>query len=386
MAPAATPALGGAARRRQNRSGDPRRTRLANTPAVRPPAVGRVEEQPAAADHAAIPASAVASFPHPPPLGGVPVQGWHRPETEVALRSLAIPLARAGLVKPEDWKGHGTTPSSVLRNAWQRIIRSARRNAPDAINVHLALHPWAQLLDRLGEAPTAREEQTVCVLVDSGTCHIASMDTVAAHWGRPAARVVATALHRGLGRVINVWDPNDLAWLAEHWVECLDCYDDDPKERRFALDRIATFAKIHAAVEKLYISPRSRSELRRHLHALPAGSIRRAAAGLLTTSRAPRKLCPTRAMNRLQGDQGYPSAAVLVTKGTNDVVRHAYDEVQSSAMNSGESAGPHAAILIDTSSPARLTAGIQQFYRVLRTLAWGEHLMAAIGELQGERP
>jgi hypothetical protein len=91
-------------------------------------------------------------------------------------------------------------------------------------------------------------------------------------------------------------------------------------------------------------------------------------------------------MNRLQGDQGYPSAAVLVTKGTNDVVRHAYDEVQSSAMNSGESAGPHAAILIDTSSPARLTAGIQQFNRVLRTLAWGEHLMAAIGELQGERP
>jgi hypothetical protein len=303
----------------------------------------------------------------------------------MALRSLAIPLANAGLLKPEDWKGPGTTPSSVLRNAWQRIIRSARRNAPDAINVHLSVHPWAQVLERLGQSPTAREERTVCVLIDSGICHIASMDTVATHWGRPAARVVATALHRGLGRVINVWDPNDLAWLAEHWVECLDCYDDDPKERRWALERIATFSKIHSAVEKLYVSPRSRSELRRHLHALPAGSIRRAAAGLLTTSRAPKKLWPTRALERLGRDQGYPSAAVLVTKGVNDVVLHAYHEVQDSAMNSGESTGPHAAILIDTSSPARLAAGIQQFNRVLRTLAWGEHLMAAVGELQEAR-
>lgn len=248
------------------------------------------------------------------------------------------------------------------------------------MNIHLELAPWARVLADNGIAASQRDEARLCVLIDSGTCIIAAVDTMRARWGPGATKVVCSALRRGLGRVINVWDPNDLTWLAEHWVETLEYFDDDPESREFTIKRIQDFDVAAENVARSYLTPRA--DVRAALQALPSGPIRRSAAALLSEPRAPRAAISHPALDRIHATQGYPSAAVLLTKSPFDAVRHAYDEVQENAMNSGESSGPHAVVLLDTSSHARLAVGLRQLHRVLRTLAWGEHLVWAITELQ----
>jgi hypothetical protein len=258
-------------------------------------------------------------------------------------------------------------------------VDSCRRHAPDALNIHLELAPWADVLAERGVKPTELDESQLCVSIDTGSCIIAPLDTISAHWGPRAAKVVFTALRRGLGRVINVWDPDDLEWFAEYWLETLDFYTDDAASREFVIGKIEEFGVSATHVNDSFLPVGA--DLRTALKSLPSGPIRRSAAALLSQARTARALFPDPSLQRMQATQGYPSAAVLLTKGPDDAVRHAYDEVQENAMNSGESTGPHAVVLLDTSCQDRLAADVQQLHRVLRTLAWGERLVWEIKEL-----
>lgn len=265
-------------------------------------------------------------------------------------------------------------------------MQEARRGAPDAMDLHLVLEPWAQLLGELSEEIAAADHGRLAVTIDAGMCVVVPLDEIRAAWGDTAAGVVATALHRGLGAVVNVWDPDDLEWVAEWWQDSMECYaDDDEEQRRFEEQRIRDFAASQEAVRRSYLPLRTRAELARALRALPAGQARRAAAALLSQARAPRRLWPCRAWERMRGgEEGYPTAAVLVTRDANDAVRHAYDEMQESTMNSGSPSPAHAVLLVDTRTPARMAATLRQLHRVLRTLSWGERLVYAVQDLHGK--
>ena len=261
----------------------------------------------------------------------------------------------------------------------------ARRGAPDAMELHLVLEPWARVLGELSEETVPADGGRLAITVDASTCVVVPLDDVRAAWGDAAAGVVATALHRGLGSVVNVFDPGDLEWVAEWWQESLACCEDDDEEaRRFEESRIREFAASQEDVRRSYLPLRTRAELKEALRALPPGRVRRAAAALLSEARAPRRLWPSRAWDRMRGDEeGYPTAAVLVTRDANDAVRHAYDEMQESSANSGYVSPAHGVVLLDTRTPARLAATLRQVHRVLRTLAWGERLVYAVQELHG---
>ena len=267
-------------------------------------------------------------------------------------------------------------------------MREANRGAPDAMDLHLVLEPWAQLLGDASEEAAPADQGRLSITIDAGMCIIAPLDDIRGAWGDAAAGVVATALHRGLGRVINVFDPGDLEWVSEWWQESLECYgdeDEDEEGRKFEEERIRDFAAAQEAVQRSYLRLRTPAELREALRALPAGEVRRSAAALLSEARAPHRLWPCRAWDRIRsGEEGYPTAAVLVTKNADDAVRHAYDEMQESSMNSGYSSPAHAVLLVDTRTPARLAASLRQLHRVLRTLSWGERLVHAVQELHGK--
>jgi hypothetical protein len=309
----------------------------------------------------------------------------HPPATEQDLARLAAPLVRAGILKAADFRGPERVPSALLKAGWQRRVREAHRGAPDAMDLHLVLEPWAQLLGDASEEAAPADEGRLAITIDAGMCVIAPLDDVRAAWGEAAAGVVATALHRGLGRVVNVFDPGDLEWVAEWWQESMECYGDDDEEgRKFEEERIRDFAAAQEAVQRSYLRLRTRAELSDALRALPPGVVRRSAAALLSEARAPRRLWPCRAWERIRsGEEGYPTAAVLVTKNADDAVRHAYDEMQETSMNSGYSSPAHAVLLVDTRTPARLAASLRQLHRVLRTLSWGERLVHAVQGLHG---
>jgi hypothetical protein len=284
-----------------------------------------------------------------------------------------------------DWRGPEPVPSRLLRTGWHRCVRAAARNAPDAMTIHLAIEPWSMLLDRIQEERYPADEGKLAVTVDAGTCAIVSVEAIRNEWGQTAAGVIVTALRTGLGRVINVWDPGDIEWVAEWWQDSMEIYcdEEDAAEKKAEEARIKEFAAAQKHVRATYLEFASRSELSDALKALPTGPIRRSAAALLTSSRRPRKLWPSRAWDRMQtGEEGYATAAVLMTRCANDAVYHAYEEMQERSMNSGFGSPEHGLILLDTSTPSRLTASIRHLHRVLRTLAWGEHLVHAILELQ----
>lgn len=276
-------------------------------------------------------------------------------------------------------------PSALLTAGWRRCVEEARRAAPDAMELHLVLEPWAQLLGELSEDGTDADAGRIAVTIDAATCVVVPLDDVRGAWGEVAAGIVATALHRGLGAVVNVWDPDDLEWVAEWWRDSIECCDDqDEEERRFEEERIRDFAASQESVRRSYLRPRTRAELAGALGALPPGPVRRAAAALLSGARAPRRLWPSRAWERMRSsEEGYPTAAVLVTRDANDAVRHAYDEMQETSVNTGYVSPAHGVVLVDTRTPPRLAASLRQLQRVLRTLAWGERLVYAIQELHG---
>jgi hypothetical protein len=253
------------------------------------------------------------------------------------------------------------------------------------MELHLVLEPWAQLLGELSEDGTDADAGRIAVTIDAATCVVVPLDDVRGAWGEVAAGIVATALHRGLGAVVNVWDPDDLEWVAEWWRDSIECCDDqDEEERRFEEERIRDFAASQESVRRSYLRPRTRAELAGALGALPPGPVRRAAAALLSGARAPRRLWPSRAWERMRSsEEGYPTAAVLVTRDANDAVRHAYDEMQETSVNTGYVSPAHGVVLVDTRTPPRLAASLRQLQRVLRTLAWGERLVYAIQELHG---
>ena len=307
---------------------------------------------------------------------------------ERELARLAAPLVRAGVLQAGDWSGRDLLPSTLIRQGWARHVRRGSRGAPDAMDLHLILEPWYDALERAGETVTPADEARLAVTIDAGSCVIVPLDDMRARWGDTAAGVVATALRHGLGRVLNVWDPDDLEWIAEWWVECLDCHDEDDEEtRRFELDRLAEFQAAQAEVRDSYLRLRSRAELAQALQALPPGAVRRSAAALLAEARAPRRAWPNRALEQLRSSEdGHPTAAVLLTRHANDAVRHAYDELQEQTMNSGCCQPYHAVLLLDTRTSARLAATLRQLHRVLRTLSWGERLVYAIQGLQESAP
>ena len=289
------------------------------------------------------------------------------------------------MLSAADFCGPERVPSALLKAGWRRRVGQARRGAPDAMHLHLVLEPWAQLLGELSEVAAPADHGRLAITIDAGMCVIVPLDDVRAAWGDTAAGVVATALHRGLGAVVNVWDPEDLEWVAEWWQDSMDCYeDDDEEQRRFEEKRIRDFAASRDDVRRSYVRPRTRAELAEALRALPGGPVRRAAAALLSEARAPRRLWPSRAWDRMRGgEEGYPTAAVLVTRNANDAVHHAYDEMQETSMNSGYASPAHGVLLVDTRTPARLAASLRQLHRVLRTLSWGERLVYAVQELHG---
>lgn len=288
-----------------------------------------------------------------------------------------------------DWRAAGQVPSNFVREGWQRRIASALRGAPDGMNVHLSLVPWAMMLESAGEEIRPADRAKLAITIDAGVCKIAALDIIRSQWGDTAARVVATALRSGLGRVINVWDPDDLEWVAEWWQDSMEIYCDegDEEERKQEEARIQAFAVTQESVRRSYLSLTCREELREALSHLPPGPIRRSAAALLLESRQPRRLWPNRQWDRIQtGEEGYPTAAVLLTQTANDIVRHAYDEMQEQQMNSGYSSPEHGMLLLDTSTPARLARGLRHLHRVLRTLASGEYLVHAVLDLADRTP
>lgn len=290
------------------------------------------------------------------------------------------------MLSAADFHGPERAPSTLLKAGWRRRVEQARRGAPDAMDLHLVLEPWAQLLGELSEEVAPADEGRLAITIDAGMCVIVPLDDVRAAWGDTAARVVATALHRGLGAVVNVWDPEDLEWIAEWWRDSMECYaDEDEEQRKFEKDRIREFAASQGAVRESYLPLGTRAEVADALRAVPAGPARKAAAALLSEARAPRRLWPSRAWERMRGgEEGYPTAAVLVTRDANDAVRHAYDEMQETTMNSGYASPAHGVLLVDTRTPARLAASLRQLHRVLRTLSWGERLVYAVQELHGK--
>lgn len=324
-----------------------------------------------------------------PPLSPIPARITPPVETEQLFARLATPLVRAGVLTLSDWQAAGKVPSNFVRQAWQRRIGSALRGAPDGMNVHLSLAPWAMMLNAAGEEVQPTDEAKLAITIDAGICKIATLEIIRTHWGETAARVVATALRSGLGRVINVWDPDDLEWIAEWWEERLEMYCDegDEEARKEEEARIQEFAATQESVQRAYLPLTCRAELREALSYLPPGPVRRSAATLLLESRQPRKLWPNRQWERIQtGEEGYPTAAVLLTQTANDVVRHAYDELQEHQMNTHYSSPDHGLLLLDTSTPARLARGLRQLHRVLRTLASGEYLMHAVLDLADRTP
>lgn len=320
-----------------------------------------------------------------PPLTGVPHRiNPHPPEVEQHLARLITPLVRARVLTLADWREPEQVPSGLLREGWNRHVRSATRGAPSGMNIHLALQPWSMMLEDATEELRAQDEAKIAITVDAGICAIAALDTVQHHWGETAARVVATALRRGLGRVINVWDPDDIEWVAEWWQDSLEMYcdEEDAEDRKFEKERIQAFAATQQSVRASYLDLSARLDLSAALKALPAGRIRRSAAALLSEARRPRPLWPSRAWQRMKtGEEGYETAAVLLTRTGDDAVRHAYDEMQEQSMNAGYSSPEHGVLLLDTSSPTRLAATLRQLQRLLRTLAWGEHLVHGILDL-----
>jgi hypothetical protein len=283
-----------------------------------------------------------------------------------------------------DWH-YGQDPCGVIREGWNRQIRKAARCAPSGMEIHLSLAPWSALLESVSEEVRRADEFKLAVTIDAGMCAIVEMQTLRAKWGDTAAGVVTAALRTGLGRVINVWDPVDLEWIPEWWQDSLEMYGDeeDDKERKAEEKRIQDFAASKDYVHASYFRQTTRTELVEALKSVPKGPVRWSAAALLSEKRQPRTLWPSKSWERTKStEDGYPTAAVLITRTANDAVRHAYDEMQEQSMNSGYYSSEHGLILIDTSSQARLAQSLRQLQRVLRTLAWGEHLVHAIFELQ----
>jgi hypothetical protein len=258
------------------------------------------------------------------------------------------------------------------------------------MNVSLGLAPWSMLLDITEETVLPRDETKLAVTIDAGICAIVELDTIRARWGETAASVIVTALRTGLGRVINVWDPDDIEWVADWWKDRLEMYadpedEDERQERAFEEERIRDFDASQKLVRSSYLQYASRTMLSEALKAVPAGPVRRGAAALLSVKRQPRRLWPSAPWHRLRTtEDGYPTAAVLITRSQTDAARHAYDEMQEDSMNSGLSPPIHGVVLLDTSTPMRLAVGLQQLRRVLRTIAWGEHVVHAILELQDQ--
>lgn len=320
-----------------------------------------------------------AGAPPLPPVGHVPpCLRTHGLATERMLAPLLIPLARAGLLRaPSSDPSENCAPSTLLGESWRRHVQRSGRRAPGALDIHLCIQPLVQVLP---DAAAAAGVGRLAITIDAGLCVVVALSSVRERWGDLAAGVIATALRKGLGRVLHVWDPDDLEWVAEWWIERLECFDDNPAEMAFEVERIAEFNGIREQLRRSYASIRSRAELREALRALPEGPVRRSAAALLTDSRSTRAHLPSATLDRCRFGTGHPSAAVLLTNESNDVVRHAYDEVQDDAANGGHLAPPHAVVLLDTRSPARLAASAREVQRVLRTLSWGERLVHAIRE------
>lgn len=318
-----------------------------------------------------------AGAPPLPPVGHVPpLLRAHGLAMERMLATLLIPLARAGLLRaPNGDRSEECPPSRLLGESWRWHVRRAGRRGPGALDIHLCIQPLVQVLP---DAAAAAGVGRLAITIDAGRCVVVALASVRERWGELAAGVIATALRKGLGRVLHVWDPDDLEWVAEWWIERLECFDDDPAEMAFEVERIAEFNVIREQLRRSYAAIRSRAGLREALRTLPEGPVRRSAAALLTDSREARAHWPSATLERGRFGTAHPTAAVLLTKEPNDVVRHAYDEVQDDVANGGYLAPPHAVVLLDTRSPARLAASAREVQRVLRTLSWGERLVHAI--------
>lgn len=306
--------------------------------------------------------------------------------TESELAQLAAPLVRAGILSSDDWRRSETTPRGLLLTGWQRWVGKLTGTSPDALDLHLILAPWAQVLDQEPGERTAADRARLAITVDAGSCIIAPLEEMSGKWGPRAAGVIASALRDGLGRAVNVWDPGDLDWMPVWWAECLDCCgeEDAAKERAATRRRIREFAAVQRHVERSYAPLATRPDRIAALGSLPRGAIRRSAAALLAESGVPRRHTSGWARDQMRtGYEGYASAAVLLTRRAHDVVHHAYDELQEDQMNSGDPGAPHAVVLIDTRSPAHLAASLRETRRVLRTLVRGEQLMYAVRGIAG---
>jgi hypothetical protein len=273
-------------------------------------------------------------------------------------------------------------PTEVVARGWMRQSARILEDAGDGMEVHLTLSLWADLLARCDEPVRPGEAGCLAAVVEVDTCSVLSLEAVSRRWGEEAAAVVAAALVAGLGQVVHVFAPDDLDWVAEWWVECIESVDeDDEEERRLSLERVGEFRGAQAFVRGLAVN-RGRAALLAGLRALPAGPVRRSAARLLATARRSPPRRRAAALDRIRSSEdGYDSAAVLLTRDADDAVRHAYDEMQEQSVNSGFGPPPHAVHLVDTRSPARLTASLRRLRHVLRTLARGQHLVRAVQDL-----
>ncbi|MDB4952236.1 MAG: hypothetical protein JWM27_4885 [Gemmatimonadetes bacterium] len=322
--------------------------------------------------------------PRLPALDGIPlVLRRHAPETQADFARLAAPLVRAGVLTGADRARDDALPTELVGRGWARHSARSLARAGDGMEVHLTLRLWADLTELCEEPARPGDEACFAVLVEVDTCSVLSLGAVCRRWGEKAAAVVAAALRTGLGRVVHVFVPDDLDWVAAWWVECVESVeDDDEEERRLTLERVQEFQAAQEFVRDLSADLRGRAALLEGLRALPAGPVRRSAAGLLSTRRRARPLRRAAALDRIRSSEdGYDSAAVLLTQDADDAVRHAYDEMQEQSMNSGFGPPPHAVHLVDTRSPARLAASLRHLRRVLRTLALGQHLVRAIQDL-----
>lgn len=306
---------------------------------------------------------------------------------EQVFAALAVPLLRAGVLTPSDWRPATPAPSDMIATAWDRWGATLRRDAPDVLSLHLVVQPWAAVLRSLDEdeEPTARDHQRLAVILDSSVCRMIAMEAAVHAWGREGAATAMYALRRGLGTVAHVATPGELDWVAEWWVERADIFE-DREDRDLAHEQLSTFMIAKDEINEIArLAPRTPDAVRSGLQSLPAGPVRRAAAALLSRRR------PTFTGHALDhvasaSETGRASAAVLLTWRANDGVVDAYHEQHDDAMNTGMWFPPHSVLLLDTSTPPRLAAGLRNLRRMLRTMAHAEHLTRAMTELNEATP
>lgn len=326
---------------------------------------------------------APAAAPRLPGLTGIEPAISVPPLAQVRLAALGEMLAHLGVLGGEDWRGDEDTPSDFLRNAGTRWTRVLRRDAPDTLSVQLTVRDWSDLLAHTHTEPRPRENAHahMAVSIHSATCPVIPMRSVVKAWGLDGAALALHALQTGLESEHAVHVPESLEWVAQGWYEHIMEAAEDEHDFEMGQDRCNAFSDEYLLFQKIVEArPGSREAVLAALTSIPAGPPRRAAAALLTRRR---RQFHAAATNRItEGDEyheyGVVTPSVLLAWHPDQTVVEAHQEAMDHNNIHDFDARPQAVILIDSSSPRRLLAGLRRVRRAIRAMARAECLIAAM--------